>query len=54
MHSLCAWCPRTSEKGVGFYGPGITNDCELPGLCWELNLGLLEEPLMFLAPEPSI
>jgi len=41
-------------KGVRSPGTGVTDRCELPCGCWELNLGPLEEQLVFLTPEPSL
>jgi hypothetical protein len=32
----------------------ITDGCELPCVCWELNSGLLEEQLVLLTTEPSL
>jgi hypothetical protein len=33
---------------------GVTDGCELPCGCWELNPGLLEEQPVLLAAEPSV
>ena len=30
-------------EGVRFFGTGVTDSCELPCGCWELNPGPLEE-----------
>jgi hypothetical protein len=32
----------------------VTDSCELPCGCWELNLGLLEEQPVHLTIEPSL
>jgi hypothetical protein len=32
----------------------ITNGCELPCGCWDLNSGPLEEQLVLLTTEPSL
>ena len=34
--------------------PGITDSCELPCGCWELNLGPLEKQSLLLIDEPSL
>ena len=41
-------------EGVKSSGTGVTDSCELPCRCWELNLDPLEEQLMLLAAEPSL
>jgi hypothetical protein len=38
-------CVRLSDLGV-------TDNCELPCGCWELNLGPLDEQSVFLTVEP--
>ena len=43
-----------SAMGVKYPGTGITESCELPCGCWELNPGLLEEQSVLLTPEPSL
>jgi len=35
-------------------GTGVTDSCELPCGCWELNSGPLQEQLVFLTTEPSL
>jgi hypothetical protein len=40
-HQMCAWWPQRSEKGVESPGNRVTDDCEPPSRCWELNLGPL-------------
>jgi hypothetical protein len=49
MGSLSAQKP---EEGVRCPGTGVKNGCEPPGVCWELNLGLLGEQSVLLTTEP--
>ena len=35
-------------------GTGVTDSCEMPCGCWELNLSLLEEQPMLLIAEPFL
>jgi hypothetical protein len=35
-------------------GAGITDGCEVPYKCWELNLGSLKEQPVFLTVEASL
>lgn len=50
----CA-CLVTEEarEDDGIPGTGITDVCELPCGCWELNPGL-QENLVFLTAKPSV
>ena len=41
-------------EGIRSPGTGVTNSCELPCGCWDLNLGLLEEQPVLLTAEPSL
>jgi hypothetical protein len=41
------------REGVGSPGTGVTDSCELPSGCWELNLGPLGEQPVLLVTEPS-
>jgi hypothetical protein len=41
VHSVCSWCQREPERGVRSPRTVVTNGCESPCGCWELNLGLL-------------
>jgi hypothetical protein len=52
MH-FYAWCPRRPEEGIIPPGTGVTSSYELLCVCWELNLGPLEEQPILLAAEPS-
>lgn len=55
MHEACAWCPQKPEDSVGSLGTGVTDDCELPCRCRELNSGPLEEePAILLTAELSL
>jgi hypothetical protein len=42
IYTVCAVLTEV-RKGVGFPGVGITDGCDLPRECWELNAGPLEE-----------
>jgi hypothetical protein len=42
---------RHSRRG---YWIPVTNGCEPPCGCWELNSGPLEEQAVLLTPEPSL
>jgi hypothetical protein len=44
-------CLATHQKRAS---SPITDGCELPCGCWELNSGLLEEQSVLLAVEPSL
>jgi hypothetical protein len=52
---LCMWihhhCLQTHQKRTSDL---ITDGCEPPCGCWELNLGLLEEQSVHLTTEPSL
>lgn len=48
---MCAhvsMCPWTSEEGVGSPGTGVTDGCEPPCICRELNGGPLQQQLSHL------
>jgi E3 ubiquitin-protein ligase NEDD4 len=51
MHTWCLWRP---EEGVGSPGIGVTDSCELPCGCWELNSGPLKKQPVLLTTEPSL
>lgn len=40
--------------GIQSPGTGVTDQCELPCVCWKLDLGPVEEQLVFLTCEPSL
>ena len=50
MSSLSAYTPTNQER----VSDPITDGCDLPGGCWELNSGPLEEQSGLLTPEPSL
>ena len=50
VYHVHGWYLWKSEKGS--LGTGITDSCEPPCGCWELNLGLLPEQ-MLSTTEPS-
>lgn len=47
---MCAWmyvyllheCLWMSEKGIVSPETSVAGHCEIPGVCWELNPGLLQ------------
>lgn len=41
LYCIHTWSPREPEEGVDPLEPGDTDGCELPHVCWELNLGPL-------------
>ena len=41
-------------EGVESPGTGVTESCELPCGCWDLNPGPLEEQPVFLSAESSL
>ena len=43
---VCVWWPWMPEEGIGFSITKVTDGCEPPYGCWELNLG-------FAALEPT-
>lgn len=42
------------RKYMGSSGIGVSDPCDLPCGCWELDLGHLEEQPVRLAVEPSL
>ncbi|KAM7326927.1 hypothetical protein ACRRTK_013294 [Alexandromys fortis] len=51
MYSVLSVCIATGQKRA----PGIITDgCEPPCGCWELNSGPLEEQSVLLTSEPSL
>jgi hypothetical protein len=46
--------PACLCKGSRSSGTGVTDCCELPCGCWELNLDPLEEQPLPLTTEPSL
>lgn len=40
---MCAWYLGRSQEGVRSAGTGMTDGCEPPDRCWELNLGPQEQ-----------
>jgi hypothetical protein len=49
--SVFCCCPQTHKKKVS---DPITDGCELPCGCWDLNSGPLREQSVLLTPEPSL
>jgi hypothetical protein len=54
MCTMCMLCgQRGQRRALNFLKPGVTDGCELPSGCWELNPGPLEEQQVLLTAEPS-
>jgi hypothetical protein len=53
INHVHAWCLQWPEQGVRSPGAGITDHCEPPCRCWELNPGPLQEQPVLLTTEPS-
>lgn len=45
---------QSSEEGIVSPGTGITDGCEPPRSCWEVNPGPLYEQQALLNDEPSL
>lgn len=43
VYNLQAWCLWSPEEADRSPGTGLTDGCELPRGCWELNHGPLQE-----------
>lgn len=41
------------QRTEAFWTPEVTEGCELPGECWALNLGPLQQHQGLLTAEPS-
>lgn len=54
MHCICFWFPWRWEEGIGTPGTLVTDGCELPFRCWELNPGPWWEHQVPLTSEPSL
>jgi hypothetical protein len=51
VYNISAWYPWKSEEGIRFFGTGVTDGCELPFGCLELNLDPLQEQHELLTTE---
>lgn len=49
-----AWYPWRPEEGIRFPGTGVPDCCELLWVCWEVNLGPLQEQHLLLTTELSL
>lgn len=47
---MCAWCLQRPEKGVRCSRTTVTDSCETPCKCWELNFSEVAKALSYLAP----
>lgn len=45
---------QKSEKGIRYPGTEVTDSCELPDGCWEVNLGPLPEQQLLLTAKPFL
>jgi hypothetical protein len=43
LYHMRAWCWQRPQEGVGSSGTEVTDGCESPCGCWELNPGPLEK-----------
>jgi hypothetical protein len=50
-HHLCAWYTQQLEE---IPWTEVTEGCELPLGCWEMNQGPLQEQWVLLTAEPSL
>lgn len=54
MYTARAKCPQRSEEGVLFSGAWGVDGCEPPCVCWESNLGpLQEQQVPYLLTHPN-
>jgi hypothetical protein len=53
VHHVCA-NPGRAEEGVRSPETGVTDGCEPPCECWELNPGPLKEKQILSTTEPSL
>ena len=54
VYHTMAWCPKNSEDAVRSPGAEVTEGCEIPRGCWELNSGLLQEQYALSTAELSL
>lgn len=54
VHHVCASCLQRPEGCIGSSETGVTDGCELPCVCWELNLDALEEQPVLLVTETPL
>lgn len=52
--SFVCLVPTEIRRGCQVSETRVTEGCELPRRCWELNSDTLEEQLVLLSPEPSL
>ena len=52
VHYLCAWCLQRPKESVRSLGTRVTDGCDPPNSCWELNLGPMEKKPVLLTTEP--
>lgn len=46
VHHICALYPQRPEDSIQCSGTVVTDECELPRVCWEPHLGLLKEQVL--------
>ena len=51
VHYLCPWYPGRTEEAIGSPGVVVTDGCEPPCGCWELNPGPLLEQQVLITTE---
>lgn len=52
--TMCVQYPWGLEENIGFPGTRVIDGYESPYGCWESNLGLVGEQLVFLTAQPSL
>lgn len=53
VYNLQAWCLWSPEEADRSPGTGLTDGCELPRGCWELNRGPVEGQRVLLTADIS-
>jgi hypothetical protein len=51
---VCSVTAKQKRECVRTPGTDVTDACELPYRCWELNLGSLHKPVLFLSAGSSL
>ena len=54
VNCVSAWCLWKPEESIRSSATGVTDGCESPCRCWELNPNPSEEQPALLTPEPYL
>jgi hypothetical protein len=54
VYYVHAWCLQRPEDCVKSLETGVTDRCELPIFCWELNQGTLKEQPVLLTAKTAL